>query len=444
MPDPGPDPLRAPGGADEMFARAEQTGLRLAIAGRTVALVMLGVWVIWSRADDPARVLAHGVALSAFIALGLAHYALIGTGLDRPWLKYAFAGLDITALSVLVATQPLYATAELPPTMLYRASMFEYYYIVLGLAAFSFSPGAVLWAGGAGAAGWLGAFAWRIRSQDRVLNWNDIPSRPDADQVVTVVLDPHFGGAGSRLQEALSLLLVAFLIAVVMYRARGTLTRQLEAERERAAISGMFGRFVPQPVVDAMVHGEGSLAPLEREATVLFADVAGFTGMTERAGPRRTVEILNAYFEEVTRIIAEHNGVVTQFQGDAVLATFNVPLEDAAHARNAFDAARRMLERVSAREFAGERLGIRVGIHTGPLVAGNVGGGGRQTYTVHGDTVNLAARLEALNKEHGTALLVSESTARALGDHPLVAVGRIDIRGLSEPVAVFTLPGRAR
>jgi class 3 adenylate cyclase len=321
--------------------------------------------------------------------------------------------------------------------------VFEFYFLVLGLAAFSFSPGAVLWTGITGALGWLGTYAWRSRTLDGVLNWGDIPPRPSAEQVTAVVLDPAFGALGSRVQEAISLVVVAFLLAVVMHRARRTLTRQLEAERDRTAISGMFGRFVPQQVVDAMIDNRGALEPVERVASVLFADVAGFTRMTERAGARRTVEILNAYFDEVTRIIGAHNGVVTQFQGDAVIATFNVPIEDAQHARNAFEAARGMLACVAARTFAGERIDIRIGIHTGPLVAGNVGGGGRATYTVHGDTVNLAARLEALNKEHGTSLLVSAATARELPDVRFASVGRIAIRGLNEAVEVFALPGAA-
>jgi class 3 adenylate cyclase len=257
---------------------------------------------------------------------------------------------------------------------------------------------------------------------------------------MAVVLDPRFGGLSARIQEAVLFVVVAFLIAVVMWRARTTLNRQLEAERDHATLSGMFGRFVPQAIVNAMVAGRGALAPVEREATVLFADIAGFTEMTERAGAARTVEILNAYFDDVTRIIGAHNGIVTQFQGDAVLATFNVPVEDAGHAANAFEAARSILAAVAEREFAGERMRVRIGINTGSLVAGNVGGGGRQSYTVHGDAVNLAARLEALCKEHGTSLLLSAATAKALPGAKLVAVGNISVRGLAEPVTVYSIP----
>ena len=425
---------------EETFLRAEEAGLKLAIIGRTVALVLLGIWILGSRADDPVRLTNYVIALSVFAALGLAHYSLIATRFDRPWVKYAFVTLDIAIVSAIIATQPLYPTAtDLPPVFVFRTPIFPFYFIVLGIAALSFSPGLVVWAGLAGTFGWMGAFLYRASGMERLINWTQIPPNPTAGEVMAIVLDPDFGGFSARIQETVSLAVVAFLIAIVMWRARKTLRRQLEAERDRAAISGIFGRFVPRAVVDAMITGDGALAPIEREATVLFADIAGFTAMTERAGPVRTVEILNAYFDEVTRIIGEHNGIVTQFQGDAVLATFNVPVADAQHAVNAFEAARAMLACVSTHEFSGERIRIRIGINTGPLVAGNVGGGGRQSYTVHGDAVNLAARLEALCKEHDTSLLLSATTAKALPRETLVPAGDISVRGLREPVSVFSI-----
>ena len=409
--------------AEEMFLRAEQSGLKLASIGRIAALVLMGIWLIGTRADDPARALGYILVLSLFLAVDL------------------FITLDVAIVSSLVATQPLYPSAtEMPGVMTFRAPVFPFYYVILGLAAFSFSPAMVMWTGMAGALGWLAAF-WHVASQDDgVRNWSDIPATPSAEQVMAVVLDPRFGGLNGRIQEAVLLVVFAVLIAVVMWRARSTLRRQLEAERDRATLSGIFGRFVPQSIVNAMIAGRGALAPVEREATVLFADVAGFTAMTQRLGAARTVEILNVYFDEVTRIIGAHNGIVTQFQGDGVLATFNVPIEDANHARNAFQAAEEILACVAARKYADERIRVRIGLNTGPVVAGNVGGGGRQSYTVHGDAVNLAARLEALCKEHDKSLLLSGATAKALSDTPLVPVGAISVRGLAEPITVFSIP----
>jgi class 3 adenylate cyclase len=424
-----------------MFLRAEQSGLKLAIKGRTVTLVVLGAWLVVTRSEDAARALGYAAVMAIFVLLGVAHYALIATRFDRRWIKYAFVTLDIAILSALIATQPLFPTAaDLPSVTIFRASLFEFYFVILGVAAFSFSAGLVLWTGLAGALGWLSAFMQAASKGNKPLNWSDIPPNPTAQEVLAVILDPNFGGLGARIQEAILLMVVAALIALVMRRARKTLTRQLKAERDHSALSGLFGRFVPPTIVKAMIAGRGVLAPVEREATVLFADIAGFTEMTERTGAARTVDIMNAYFDEMTRIAGEHNGIVTQFIGDAVLVTFNVPVEDPRHAVNGFESARAMLACVASREFAGERLRIRIGINTGSLVAGNVGGGGRQSYTVYGGTVNVAARLEALCKEHDSSLLVSAATARALPDVGLVPIGEIAVRGIAEPVSVYSLP----
>jgi class 3 adenylate cyclase len=191
-----------------------------------------------------------------------------------------------------------------------------------------------------------------------------------------------------------------------------------------------------------MIKDKGALDPVERQASILFADLAGFTKLTEAKGPRAIVDILNAYFDAATEIIRRHNGVVTQFQGDAILAIFNVPFEDPDHAQRAFDAALELLDTVENRTFAGEKLAIRVGVNSGPLIAGNVGGGGRQSYTVHGDAVNLAARFEALNKDPGTSLLVSESTAAMVSIGDLRRIGETEIRGLSQPIGIYALVGK--
>jgi adenylate cyclase len=370
-------------------------------------------------------------------ALGIFHHAVIGSAWDRRWVKYVFLGIDILLLSLAIALLPPEPAVELPQIFMFRFDVFPYYFIVLGVAAFSFSPGLVLWSGVLGAAGWLAAFAWVRSRMAAPLEWGSIPGNPTREQFLAVFLNENFAASGSRAQEAIVYVVVAILIAIVTYRARQTVRRQLEAERDMASVSQMFGRFVPRAIAESMIKDKGALDPVERHATVLFTDIAGFTRLTESRGPRATVDILNAYFDAATEIIGRYNGVVTQFQGDAILAIFNVPYEDEAHAQNAFRAATDLLETVRHRTFAGERLDIRIGLNTGPLIAGNVGGGGRQSYTVHGDTVNLAARLEALNKEYGTSLLVSQTTAASLAGANLRDIGEIRIRGLSEPVGIY-------
>ncbi len=421
--------------ADQMFDAAEQAGLKLAIKGRLAALVVLGLWLTISRGLDRAPDFI--LATLVFAALGILHYKLIGSKLDRPWVKYAFLTIDLAILSLAAALVPPTSEAPLPQIFVFRFGIHAFYYIVLGIAAFSFSPGLVLWGGIIGAAGWLGAYGWVRTHMTAPLAWSDIPDNPTAAQFLEVFLSPDFAPWGSRVQESLIYLVVALLIAIVMHRARQTVRRQLAAERQMTTISQLFGRYVPAGVAETIIQNQGVLDPAERPATVLFSDLAGFTNMTQTKGPRAIVDTLNAFFDDASQIIGKHNGVVTQFQGDGILATFNVPLEDKDHAQRAFDAANDLVDLVRSKTFGGESLQIRVGVSTGSLVAGNVGGGGRQTYTVYGDPVNVASRLENLNKEHGTTVLISQSTAELLNGADIRHIGDVEIRGLSAPVGLY-------
>lgn len=215
----------------------------------------------------------------------------------------------------------------------------------------------------------------------------------------------------------------------------------LEGLRERDRIRRTFARFVPESVASALLAQEGLVAPQEREATVLYADIEDFTRTASRLAPHEILQMLNDYFEEVGRIIAAHSGVITQFQGDAVLATFNLPLADPNHARDALEAAQELDRRLGEVTFAtGLRLRVRIGVCSGLLVGGTVGGGERLGYTVHGDTVNLAARLEALNKELRTRILVSARTAELVGaTMPLRDRGAVAVRGFEATLRVFEL-----
>lgn len=215
----------------------------------------------------------------------------------------------------------------------------------------------------------------------------------------------------------------------------------LEGLRERDRIRRTFARFVPESVASALLAREGLVAPQEREATVLYADIEDFTRTASRLAPHEILQMLNDYFEEVGRIVAAHRGVITQFQGDAVLATFNLPLADPHHARDALEAAQDLERHLGQATFAtGLQLRARIGVSSGLLVGGTVGGGERLGYTVHGGTVNLAARLEALNKELGTRVLVSARTAELTGGTiPLRDRGAVAVRGFEAALRVFEL-----
>ena len=209
--------------------------------------------------------------------------------------------------------------------------------------------------------------------------------------------------------------------------------------RERRVIRETLGRFVPEKVASSLLAGGGTIPVQQSEATILFCDIEAFTRLTETVGPIKIVDVLNAYFSRMVEILEHYGGVVTQFQGDAILATFNVPIGAALHAQNAVTAAQAMLTSVAGSEYAGEHLNIRIGINTGSVVAGAIGAKGRLNYTVHGDAVNLAARLEAMNKEYGTRLLISETTASQLQNVELTPIGETTARGQTKSISIYTL-----
>jgi adenylate cyclase len=227
-------------------------------------------------------------------------------------------------------------------------------------------------------------------------------------------------------------------------RIAGALNDMAGELEQRERLRQIFGRYVPESVAQSLIAGDsdGALRPQSREATIMFADLAGFTGLSETMEPEQVVDMLNAYFSMLGAIVERHDGVITQFQGDAVLVTFNVPLEDADHARQALLSALEIQRAVATQTFAGRRLSCRIGINTGSVTAGSVGAEGRLSYTVHGDAVNVAARLEQLNKTHGTQVLVSETTRHLAGPgFSFQPLGEIDVRGRSQQVAIHVLLG---
>ncbi|MDH3714507.1 MAG: HAMP domain-containing protein [Gammaproteobacteria bacterium] len=201
-----------------------------------------------------------------------------------------------------------------------------------------------------------------------------------------------------------------------------------------------FQRYLPIDLVRTLIAKGIEARPQTRVATILFVDIEAFTNVAEQLSPELTVTMLNEYFSAVTRPIEKYRGVITQFQGDAILTVFNVPTDDAEHGLHAVRAALEINEVVKQQTFAGITLNIRIGINTGEVVAGSVGSENRLNYTVHGDAVNLAARLETLNKEYGTRILATQETIDILGpDIQHQRIGEIRIRGKQESVTVYKL-----
>jgi class 3 adenylate cyclase len=184
--------------------------------------------------------------------------------------------------------------------------------------------------------------------------------------------------------------------------------------RERERLHEAFGTFVDPAVTERVLNEGTDLRGEEIDATVLFLDVRGFTRFAENAGPHQVVSSLNALYEIVVPVIERHGGHANKFVGDGLLAVFGAPQRHPDHAARAVAAVQEIARLV--RDGAGGELRIGVGVNSGRVVVGTIGGGHRRDFTVIGDPVNTAARVEAATRMTGDDILITESTLRALGD----------------------------
>ncbi|MBN2004855.1 MAG: adenylate/guanylate cyclase domain-containing protein [Anaerolineae bacterium] len=216
--------------------------------------------------------------------------------------------------------------------------------------------------------------------------------------------------------------------------------------RQEEVIRDLFRLYVTPEVADHAIAYGAELGGQLAETSVLFSDIRGFTSMTERMAPDALIALLNRYFNAMSAAVIDEGGLINKFGGDSLLAVFGTPLNPTPdHAAQAVRATQGMLAALDAfntdQEARNEpALRIGIGVATGAVVAGNVGSEERLEYTVIGDTVNLASRLQSLTKELSVAVLLSETTVKAAGDLAAFnAIGTVEVRGKQAPVAVYTL-----
>jgi adenylate cyclase len=254
-----------------------------------------------------------------------------------------------------------------------------------------------------------------------------------------------FLGLTKALGHGLWLAAVAPLAAMALALFEGVAWQYFVEGRAKREIKRLFGRYVSKDVFDQLV-ADPSLARLggqRREMTVLFSDIRGFTAASERGAPEEIVHQLNEYFTAMVGVLFKYRGTLDKFVGDMVMGLFGAPMDDPAHADHAVAAAREMtlvLDRLNAAWTAAGKppLDIGIGINSGEMIAGNIGSDTIMSYTVIGDAVNLGARLESLNKEYGTRILISEATRSRL-TQPVTTrrIGDVTVKGRTQPVTVY-------
>lgn len=222
-----------------------------------------------------------------------------------------------------------------------------------------------------------------------------------------------------------------------------TLERRIASERQRRELKTAFSRYVSPSVVEVILADPSrlKLGGERKTMSVLFSDICGFTSISEKLSPDKLVEILNKYLSRMTAIVFEERGVLDKYIGDAVMAFWNAPFEQPDHAYLAVATAIRMQSVLddmnSKKEFGDVEIRIGVGINTGDMVVGNVGGEARFDYTVIGDNVNLGSRLESLTRQYKVGVLVTEATRQAFGDRILTRrLDKVAVKGKKEPVVI--------
>ena len=368
--------------------------------------------------------------LSLYLAFSLMRLALALKRRLPDWMLYLSSVVDIVLLLGLIWS--FHLQYEQPPSFYLKSPTLLYLFIFISIRALHFDPRFVISTGLSAAVGW-GLMVVYVVFQDPVDNMitRDYVEYMTSNSILI----------GAEFDKIVSILMVTGVLALALHRARNLLT---ESVIEGSAARDL-SRFVPEEVAQRVIQSEeGAITGKGEvsECTILFTDIEGFTAISETLPPEQLIDALNRYFSLIAEPIARFGGVISQFQGDAVLATFNVPRPDSEHAANAVRAALAIQQLLNGVEFGdGIAFNTRVGINTGPVVGGLVGSGDRVGYTVHGDNVNLTARLEQLNKDYGTRIIVAQSTRDEIADgtFDFSELGEVALRGLNRPVRIYTV-----
>ncbi len=233
------------------------------------------------------------------------------------------------------------------------------------------------------------------------------------------------------------------LLIVLIFMLHMTYGFFIESRGKRQ-LANLFGHYIPPELVDEMSKSpeQYSLDGENREMTVLFSDVRGFTTISEGMDPKQLTQLMNALLTPMTRVIHKNRGTIDKYMGDAIMSFWGAPLADSEHARHALYAAMEMMDELKIMQQDFKQRGwptvkIGIGLNTGNMNVGNMGSEFRMAYTVLGDAVNLGSRLEGLTKNYGVDIIVSETTRLEIPEFTFRELDLVRVKGKNEPVAIF-------
>lgn len=451
--DAGPDDRRGGRRIREQFERAlsneEAIGRRFSTGALLIGIGVISIWLFIQV--ELSRVWYYQAILGAFGLLVLANYMLAQSRWDRPWRTYVFQACFL-ALLVAVIILPNPFVESWPIQTRLRFGNFVYVLLFLAPIALTFRPLAMIWAGLCAALAWSIGVAWVASRPESKTYWNADSLAPmGSAEALTLFLDPHFVYVEGHVQDVVIVLLMAGVLALVVWRSRRLVLNQIGLARERANLA----RYFAPTVVDRLAQLDTPLgATRVQPVAVLFADIVGFTRFAEGSQPQTVVATLRAFHGRLERAIFDHGGTLDKFLGDGVMATFGTPNVGPHDARNALAAALAACAAITSwnreRTARGEPpIRVSIGIHYGPVMLGDIGSERRMEFAVLGDVVNVAQRLEGLTRQLDCQIVVSDDFVDALraqgareADALLAgfcAAEPQELRGRAQPVAVWTL-----
>lgn len=391
--------------------------LRVTILAASFALIAVMVAAFtWIFRDSPVPFLRsdalRGIlhAMGGLIAYELWVRFMLGHMLRRgkappAALRYLNALIETSLPSLLVVM----LTREFePPAVLLGPAVFLYaVFIVLSTLRLDF---------------WLSAFTGLVAAAQFVaLSFH---YGTNSASVFARMSAPNF-----VLAKATVLLLCGVVAGLVAVQLRRRISRVFRALRERERVLSAFGQQVSPQIVDELLKQGPEIASRRSFVCVMFMDIRDFTAYAERRSPEEIVALQNAVFGIAIEIVNHRHGVINQFLGDGFMATFGAPISAGNDCANALAAAREMIAGI-------RQVKIGIGLHAGDAVTGNVGTAERKQYSVTGNVVILASRIEQLNKEYGSQILVSREVLEKAGEHA-ASLGAVRVKGREEPIEIY-------
>lgn len=398
------------------FAKEELRGLRLGFRARLVSLGFIAVWIgIQNTFPDAFYIWA---LLLGFIVLGWLPYDHFRRSNDSSWPRYVYPSADMALLAfTLLFPNPLSDQAEYPAATALRFGNDIYFFILIASSVFYYAPRVVLWAGFSAALAWtIGNLLIITRPETVLFSPSVFNALPTVDEQIAYFFRPTSVNVVQLITQVMVFMLVAGALAIAARRTRALVFGHAEAERAR---SNLARHFSPNMVEELANMDEPLGDGRSQDVGVLFADVAGFTGLAESKQPSEVLDLLREIHGILAQQVFEHGGTIDKFLGDGIMATFGTPRRGDHDAVNALACARGILEGVekwnrsrASRNEPPVRIGV--GVHYGPVVLGDIGNEQRIEFTVIGDTVNVASRAERLTRELGVDLVASDALVKAV------------------------------